>query len=306
MILPLRSFHTPGGCYRYAAVFLVSCLSPLLLPGAGTGKAAEPNPAFTHATSEPDRPAITPRERIALFNGKDLSGFTAWEVAHGIGDPDHVFTVVDQIDGAPAIRASGQYFGGLITKERYTNYRLVVEFRWGLVTWAGRKDRARDNGILLHCQGEPGNSRADFRGPWMRSIEAQIIEGGTGDILVLSGFERGNPKAINSSLKATVNGKNWSPDGKLTEFTRGRIDWQYRDLAWKDVLGFRGGKDVEKPVGEWNRYEIVADGGNLTYFLNGVKVNAATDCSLTEGRILFQSEGAELYFRLIELHPLQK
>src|SRR4051812_13605598 len=72
--------------------------------------------------------AIIPHEVISLFNGKDLSNFTKWETKHSKEDPDQVFSVVDQIDGAPAIRSSGKYFGGIVTKDRYANYRLVVEF----------------------------------------------------------------------------------------------------------------------------------------------------------------------------------
>jgi hypothetical protein len=33
-------------------------------------------------------------------------------------------------------------------------------------------------------------------------------------------------------------------------------------------------------------------------------VNVATGCSYTRGKIIFQSEGAEIYFRKIEIHPL--
>src|SRR3954466_5189577 len=104
-IYPMTKFLSP-------ILFAVVCCSPCF--------AAE------------SRPAITPHEVIALFNGKDLSNFTTWETKHGREDPDQVFSVVDQIDGAPAIRSSGKYFGGIITKESYTNYRLVVECRWGL------------------------------------------------------------------------------------------------------------------------------------------------------------------------------
>ena len=43
---------------------------------------------------------------------------------------------------APAIRMSGKYFGGIVTQASYANYRLVVEYRWGLLTWEPRKDRA--------------------------------------------------------------------------------------------------------------------------------------------------------------------
>ena len=43
--------------------------------------------------------------------------------------PQRVFSVVDRVDGALAIRISGQSFGELTTKQRYANYRLVSEFR---------------------------------------------------------------------------------------------------------------------------------------------------------------------------------
>ena len=251
---------------------------------------------------------ITPREKIVLFNGKDLSNFTTWETVHGKADPERVFTVVDQIDGAPAIRCSGKYFGGVITKERYANYRFTLEFRWGLVTWEPRKDKARDAGVLFHCQGEEGNYSKAFNGAWMRSVEFQIIEGGTGDILLVGGYDRGNPEPIAPVMKTKVTPgtKRWNPNGVEGEFTRARIDWLRRDPEWKDVLGFRGKADAEKPLGQWNRIEAIVDGGNVVYFVNGEKVNEGWGGSFKEGRILLQSEGAEIFYRNVELNPLPK
>jgi hypothetical protein len=255
--------------------------------------------------------AIVPTAPIVLFNGKDLTNFYTYLVDHKHQDPDRVFTVVDQIDGAPAIRSSGQHYGGLITKESYANYRLITEFRWGDVTWAPRKDKTRDSGILLHCQGPDGNSKADFNGPWMRSIEFQIIEGGTGDILLVGGYDKpGGPRITHSMvapLKAgtPANVRVWDPKGTPTECT-GRINWYGRAPDWKDVLGFRGSQDVEKPVGQWSHLEAIVDGNSVVYYVNGVKVNEATRSSLSDGKLLFQSEGAEIFFRKIELHPLKK
>lgn len=251
---------------------------------------------------------ITPDKVITLFNGKDLSPFYTWLPKFGRVDPDRVFTIVDQIDGVPAIRVSGEHWGGFVTKASYANYKLVAEYRWGAVTWKPREKNTRDSGILLHCQGEDGNAAKDFKSPWLRSVEFQIIEGGTGDIILVSGYERGSEEAIAPRLVANVqaNGKNWDPTGTPMQFTKGRINWQDRDLSWRDVLGFRGAKDVEKPTGEWNRIEVVCEGGNVTYFLNGVKVMEARDGSFTSGKLLFQSEGAEIFFRRIELHPLKK
>ena len=63
-------------------------------------------------------------------------------------------------------------------------------------------------------------------------------------------------------------------------------------------------KDNEKPTGEWNRIEVIADKGKCTHIVNGVVVNEATDASLRTGRILIQSEGAETWYRKIEIREL--
>ena len=97
----------------------------------------------------------------------------------------------------------------------------------------------------------------------------------------------------------------WNQAGVPKEFESGRIDWFGRDPQWKNQLGFRGPRDVEKPVVQWNRLEAICSGGDLTFFVNGIKVNEGTNGTLRSGRILFQSEGAEIFFRRIELFPLK-
>jgi hypothetical protein len=252
---------------------------------------------------------IIPQETIRLFNGKDLSPFYTWLEDLKHQDPDRVFSIVDQIDGAPAIRISGERWGALVTKVQYAQYRLVAEFRWGLLTWAKRKDRARDNGVLVHGQGLDGNRRSDFNDPWMRSIEAQIIEGGVGDFLVLGGYEP-DGRLISPAVTAPVSKDRdgepfYDSVGNPTEFNTGRINWYGRDVDWKDVLGFRGKQDVESPLGQWTRIEVICDKDRITYLVNGKSVNRVTQSSLTHGKILIQSEGAEIYFRRIDLEPLK-
>src|SRR5690606_19472969 len=109
--------------------------------------------ACTEGASSASPEAVIPAETLRLFDGKTLSSFDSWLADKQYTDFDKVFTVVDAIDGAPAIRISGQHWGGLVTKKRYRDYHLVAEFRWGLATWGIRKQRARNSGILLHCQG---------------------------------------------------------------------------------------------------------------------------------------------------------
>ncbi len=81
------------------------------------------------------------------------------------------------------LHVSGDGWGGLITNEKYRDYHLIVEFRWGEKTYGTRVDRARDSGVLVHGWGPDGG----YGNTWPASVEAQIIEGGVGDILVLTG-----------------------------------------------------------------------------------------------------------------------
>ena len=253
--------------------------------------------------------AITPSSVIKLFDGKSLANFDTWLVDHHETDPERVFTVVDQIDGAPAIRISGQVWGGLLTEQSYRDYRLIVEYRWGGVTWGERKTRTRDSGLLLHAQGRLGNTGKDFNGPWLRSIEFQIIEGGVGDILPVAGYndqgEQLRPSVTVKSRKDRDGENVFDPNGEPRVYSSGRINWWGRSEDWADRLGFRGPQDVESPGLEWTRLEAVVEKGNLTYYVNGKLVNAGTESSWTEGKIMIQSEGAEIYFRRIDLEPIR-
>jgi hypothetical protein len=242
---------------------------------------------------------------VELFNGRDLSGFYTWLAESGHGDPDRVFSVVDDIDGSPAIRVSGEHWGGLISRQEFSDYHLTVEFRWGLLTWGERRKKSKDSGILLHCQGPDGNTSKDFKGPWMESIECQIIQGGVGDLILVDGYDSSgkpaNPRLAVTASRDRDNENIYDPNAPAREFLNGRINWFGRDPDWDDVLGFRGGQDVESPDGQWTRVEVVCEGDTITNIVNGTTVNVATRSSLTKGKILLQSEGAEIYFRKVTL-----
>lgn len=246
---------------------------------------------------------------VHLFDGKDLSAFYTWLVDDRRNDPDRVFTVVDNVDGAPAIRISGQKYGGITTHQEFETYRLLVEFRWGTLTWKPRIARARDSGVLIHCQGPDGNTGRTFNGPWMRSIEAQIIEGGIGDFLMVGGTGLDGSR-LWPEMTATVSQDRdgewvYDPKGKPREFRNGdRINWFGRDPDWTDRLGYRGAREVEKPAGEWNTLEVIVERDRITNVLNGTVVNVGTNPTYTRGRIMIQSEGAELYVRRVDLYPL--
>jgi hypothetical protein len=251
--------------------------------------------AFVPASPAPQAPTGAVKEKIVLFNGKNLDGFYTYLGGYGKNnDPKKVFTVQNGM-----IRVSGEVFGCFVTEKEYENYHLIVEFKWGEQTFKPREKGARDSGVLLHCVGKDGAAS----GVWLESIECQMIEGGTGDFILVAG--KGRPKL---TARAEKRDGQWyyNPKAEPREFTSGRINWYGRDPQWKDITGFRGKQDVERPLGEWNRLEVICDGDKITNILNGKVVNSCSHANPHKGKILFQSEGAEVFFRRIELVPLKK
>ena len=138
----------------------------------------------------------------------------------------------------------------------------------------------------------------------MESIECQINEGGCGDLLMVGGL--GKPSLTCETRVGPDKQLYFEKGGQPVTLNGGRFNWWGRDPAWKDVLGVRGPRDVEKPAGEWNNMEVICDGDTITNIVNGFVVNVGTKSSLTMGKIQFQSEGAEIIFRKIEIRPLIK
>jgi hypothetical protein len=260
----------------------------------GSGeKLAEAAKGMLRDAYGPRQKAIRPKETVQLFNGKNLDGWYTYLHDNHFNDPKGVFTVKDG-----AIRISGEEWGGLGTRQEYRDYHLIVEWKWGGPAHGNRADRARDSGILVHGVGEDGLAG----GQWLESIESQIIEGGAGDLLMVAGKRM---PWMTAKIRTNGNAMIWDEqNGVPTTRDRGRFDWYGRDPQWKDVLGFRGREDVEKPTGEWNTQEVICDGGTVKNILNGKLVNSAYDSDHTFGKIMLQSEGAEIWIRRVEIRPL--
>lgn len=213
--------------------------------------------------------------------------------------PTDVFKVEDGM-----LHISGRGYGYLATKQIFSDYHLVVEFKWGEHTWGNRKEHARDNGILVHAFGPHGACG----GTWITSIEANIIEGGIGDIIVIaSQLPDGKVLAPSVSCEIALDRdgeKCWKQGAPRQTVTGGRVNWAKRDVDWTDTLGFRGKDDPDAPVGEWNRLEVIAKGNTLRYLVNGQVVNEAFDVTPSEGRVCIQTEGAEFFARRFALYPL--
>jgi hypothetical protein len=128
--------------------------------------------------------------------------------------------------------------------------------------------------------GEPGNSGVLMRitgEPMMlpSCVEAQLQSGNAGDMYGFQGFK--------------ISGD----EERLSEIPR------------LDGWGLTKIEGNENEPGEWNRYEITAQGDRITLIVNGKKVNEATDVDVRPGRIGLQSEGGVIQFRTVALTPLE-
>ena len=230
---------------------------------------------ITFATSSD----IPPHGRaMVLFEGRDLKNFDTFLKDQGLNnDPDQVFRVENGV-----IHVSGKEFGYIITKQEFRNYYLHASFKWGEGTYAPREGQARHSGILYHVEGP--------QKVWPTSIEFQIIEGGTGDFWMTDGG------AVTGIAGVRVTG----PPGSALKIDR------IRKGPWNNVTGYRDSTgEVEKPHGEWNVLELVAPGDHVKQFVNGKLANEGSKMFPSSGKILFQSEGAEVFFRDVKLYPLK-
>jgi hypothetical protein len=72
--------------------------------------------------------------------------------------------------------------------------------------------------------------------------------------------------------------------------------------------------DAEKPTGEWNTVELVAFGKDSIHIVNGkvvmrlhdpVRIDTDLPTSVTSGPIILQSEGAEVFYRDIQVRSIK-
>lgn len=173
---------------------------------------------------------------------------------------------VFQIDKGGVIHISGEEFGYMMTDKIYGDFSLKLEFKWGEKKWPPRLDKPRDSGICFHVSDGTKDKI------WPKSIECQVQQGDLGDIWL-----------VDSTTVEMANGLTTAP----RNFQR--------------VMKLR---DAEKPHGEWNTVEVISINGHNRYIVNGVLVNESFNASEKQGRILIQSEGAEVFYRNIELKEL--
>ena len=237
-------------------------------------------------------------EPVVLFDGKDMAKWYTFLREYGTDkDPNGTFTIQDGI-----LRISGQDWGGLATRDEYSNYKVEVEYAWGGKVWPGRDKNARDCGLIMHATGKDGAVGKS----WLEGIQCNMIEGGTADLSVTGANQKYRFKAETEERPwGKKTGTYWKEGAPTRDFPPGtRLLWFARDPNWDNVIGFRGKDDVEKGITEWNTLIVNMKGDTMQTQLNGVTMTKATALTVTKGKLQFQSEGSEVLFRKIILTPL--
>ena len=212
-----------------------------------------------------------------------------------------LFTVTEEAD-EPVLRVSGETYGCVISNDSYRNYHLRLQVKFGQKRWEPRLEKALDSGLLYHSVGDAG---VDYWLSWMRSFEFQVMQSGTtegnsGDFWSIAGS-----KADIKISRPDPNNRTYyyDPEGEwLTVGSRG-------------VTNFCGTKDYNSPEGEWTTLELICYEGRSLHIVNGNVVMALQnlrytseqgDVPLVEGRLQLQSEAGEVYYKGIEIRPIEQ
>src|SRR5262245_19224896 len=109
-------------------------------------------------------------ESIALFNGKDLSGWKTFIDPRDKGKtkPEDIWSVQEE-----TIICKGRPFGYIITEKEYGDYVLELEWKW--------PSKPGNSGVLCHVTGKDKI--------WPKSWEAQLYANHAGDIWLVVGFK---------------------------------------------------------------------------------------------------------------------
>lgn len=242
-----------------------------------------PAHAEQSASSEPES------KIIELFNGKDLTGWTAF-LGKAEANADGRMTVSDNYrvkDGI--LHIAGMPLGYLRTEKKYTNFELWVDWRWPRPN-VSHEDAMKgippnNSGILLRV-GSPDRL-------WPMAYEAELSEyraasyrdlSDVGDIAIL-GYDKASFKSEPSLINSLG-----PPDGTI-------------GFSFKDFHRVRY-VSAENPIGEWNTYHIIFDQDRLRMEVNGVLVNEGSGAEIVPGYIALQSERAPIEFRNIRLKSL--
>jgi len=214
--------------------------------------------------------------------------------------------VVTMIVSVAAINASEKQDQPIVPKEKMILWNGVDLIGWKPFTNDKNADPAKTWSVadgVIRCGGKPSGymrTEADYAN-YLLHVEWRWPEqGGNNGVLIhMMGADKVWPKSLECQLHSGNAGDFWVIGGVETREHAGkgqRVNGR-RTVKLKD--------SSEKPVGQWNAYDIICRDDWVVVFVNGLLQNVATKCSITSGKICLQSEGAPIEFRNIYIEPLE-
>ena len=165
-----------------------------------------------------------------LFNGKSLAG---WE--HYLVEPNVKRTDVWSIRDGLLI-CQGEPMGYLASKKEFTNFRLIVEWRWAPGKPAG------NSGVLMRITGEPQ--------ALPKCVEVQLKSGSAGDVYGFHGFQVKGHADRSISAEGEMTGK-LSGVSKIKGAENEPGKWNKCDITLKggDISVLVNGVRVNEAIG---------------------------------------------------------
>jgi hypothetical protein len=204
-------------------------------------------------------------EKLELFNGKDLTGWTSvqdYDITGGYSATEPTWFAKDG-----SIFTTGTPFGYLRTRrEDFANFRLHVEYRW----W--RETPKPNSGVFVRLSKEHGTFIPTC-------FENQLCRGKEGDVLGLAGMPVKGMKPRDAFVQT-------KPLSGITQCAR-------------------KGASAEKPFGEWNVIEVEVKGDVIVNRINGVEMNRVSGIPVSRGAIALQSEGGAAQFRNVWVEEIR-
>lgn len=232
----------------------------------------------------------------ALFQGDVFDGWYAYLPSQGINrDPLGIFKLEDGVVHLLDVdtNQSGLEFGYLATEREYEDFHLQFEYRWGEKNFVG----FQDSGFFIHAVGP------DML--WPRSQECQVMVGDSGSMYM---FDYATVETTIDPMKADPT---YLEGGQPHKTARNANPFYPRVTHAVQA----------DTVDGWNTVEIIAIGETSEFIVNGVVTfrstarkqphpdfpdDPAMDIPLTKGRLVLQQEGAEIFYRNVEIKELPK
>ena len=178
---------------------------------------------------------------------------------------------------------------------------------WKLVLKTPDADPAKTWNVkdgVIHCSGKPAGymrTEVDYSNYHLHVEWRWPGKGGNNGVLVhMSEPDKVWPKSIECQLFANNAGDFWVIGG---------ADFKEHREKSKRVGGRRVQKlekSSEKPLGEWNSYDIYCEGDTIRCYVNDILQNEAHETTINQGKICLQSEGRPIEYRNIYIKSLNK